>query len=110
MNPIDKIFWTITISQLIFYFLWAMVKGIGKTDPDYEHTVGGMPCKVFDCRRTALFESEFCLDHMRYHNNPGLQYDEYLEPGQPTPDTQGADLVAGSESKNFPQWWDKISK
>ena len=24
----------------------------------------------------VMFESEFCFDHMRYHNNPGLQYEE----------------------------------
>ena len=110
MNPIDKIFWTITISQLLFYFLWAMAKDIAKSDRDDEDLTGDMPCKVFGCRRTALFESEFCLDHMRYHNNPGLQYEEYPEVGQPTPNTQSADPVAGSESKNPSQWWDIISE
>lgn len=66
MNPIDKIFWTITISQLLFYFFWAMAKGTAKSDRDDEDLTNDMPCKVFGCRRTALFESEFCLDH------PGL--------------------------------------
>ena len=83
-----------------------MAKDIAKSDRDDEDLTGDMPCKVFGCRRTALFESEFCLDHMRYHNNPGLQYDEYPEVGQPTPNTQSADPVAGSESKNSSQWWD----
>ena len=110
MNPADKIFWTITMSQLLFYFFWVMAKDIAKSDRDDEDLTYDMPCKVFGCRRTALFESEFCLDHMRYHNNPGLQYDEYPELGQPTPNTQSADLVAGSESKNFPQWWGQINK
>ena len=110
MNPTDKIFWTITISQLLFYLFWAMAKDIAKSDRDDEDLTNDMPCKVFGCRRTALFESEFCLDHMRYHNNPGLQYYEYPELGQPTPNTQSAGLVAGSELKNFPQWWGQISK
>ena len=109
MNPIDKIFWTITISQLLFYFLWAMAKDIAKSDRDDEDLTGDMPCKVFGCRRTALFESEFCLDHMRYHNNPGLQYED-PRMGQPTPNTQSADPVAGPESKNSSQWWDIISE
>ncbi len=110
MNPIDKIFWTLTISQLLFYFFWAMAKDIAKSDRDDEDLTNDMPCKVFGCRRTALFESEFCLNHMRYHNNPGLQYEEYPEVGQLTINSQSEDPVVRSESKNPPLWWDIISE
>ena len=36
MNPADKIFWTITMSQLLFYFFWVMAKDIAKSDRDDE--------------------------------------------------------------------------
>ena len=110
MNPIDKIFWTITISQLLFYFLWAMAKDIAKSDRDDEDLTGDMPCKVFGCRRTALFESEFCLDHMRYHNNPGLQYEEYPELGRSSPNARGEAPVIESESRIHTQWWEAINE
>ena len=110
MSPVNQLFWAITISQILFYFLWAIFRDIAKSDRGEEDFEVGMPCRVFDCRRTAMFESEFCFDHMRYHNNPGLQYEEYPELGQSSPNTQSADPVAGSESKNSSQWWDIISE
>ena len=105
MSPVNQLFWAITISQILFYFLWAIFRDIAKSDRAKEDSEVGMPCKVFNCRRTAMFESEFCFDHMRYHNNPGLQYEEYPELGQSSPNARGEAPVTESESRIHTQWW-----
>ena len=30
MSPVDQLFWVITISQILFYFLWAIFRDIPK--------------------------------------------------------------------------------
>ena len=110
MSPVNQLFWAITISQIIFYFLWAIFRDIPKSDRGKEDFEVGMPCRVFDCRRTAMFESEFCFDHMRYHNNPGLQYEEYPELGQSSPYARGEDPVTESESRIHTQWWEALNE
>lgn len=110
MSPVNQLFWAITISQILFYFLWAIFRDIAKSDRGEEDFEVGMPCRVFDCRRTAMFESEFCFDHMRYHNNPGLQYEEYPELGQSSPNARGEAPVTESESRIHTQWWEALNE